>query len=74
MSDAGGPASISHGGTSRSFAKSQILQRISEITEGQKKTKWEDMLSIYYGEGIQQFNMMRNLRVNVFKSLNDMQR
>ena len=32
------------------------------------------MLSLYYGEGIQQFNMMRNLRVNVFKSLNDMQR
>ena len=47
---------------------------MSEITEGQKKTKWEEMLSLYYGEGIQQFNMMRNLRVNVFKSLNDMQR
>lgn len=72
MSD--GPASISHGGTSRSFAKSQLLQRVSEISEIQKKIKWEEMLSLYYGEGIQQFNMMRNLRQNVFKSLNDMQR
>ena len=72
MSD--GPASISHGGTSRSFAKSALLQRVSEISEIQKKIKWEEMLSLYYGEGVQQFNMMRVLRQNVFKSLNDMQR
>lgn len=74
MSDSA-PASVSHGGTSRSFAKSsKLLQRMSEITDGQKRVKWEEMLSLYYGEGIQQFNMMRNMRSNVFKSLNDTQR
>ena len=67
-----GPASVSYGDTSRSFAKSsKILQRVSEITDHQKKIKWEEMLSTYYGEGMQQFNLMRNLRVNVFKNLND---
>ena len=49
----------SHGGTSRSFAKSsKMMARVSEITESQKQQKWEEMLSLYYGEGIQQFNMM----------------
>lgn len=32
------------------------------------------MLALYYGEGMQQFNMMRHMRVNVFKSLNDTQK
>ena len=70
-----GTGSVSHGGTSRSFAKSsKMLARVSEISDSMKKQKWEEMLSLYYGEGMQQFNLMRHLRQNVFKSLNDTQR
>ena len=57
---------ISHGGTSRSH-RSKMVARVSEITESQKKQKWEEMLSQYYGEGMQQFNLMRHLRINVSK-------
>ena len=51
MSEHGTTSHISHGGTSRSH-KSKMLARVTEITESQKKQKWEEMLSQYYGEGI----------------------
>ena len=51
-----------------------MVARVSEITESQKKQKWEEMLSQYYGEGMQQFNLMRHLRINVSKQLNDTQK
>jgi hypothetical protein len=66
MSEHGTTSHISHGGTSRSH-KSKMMARVSEITESQKKQKWEEMLSQYYGEGMQQFNLMRHLRINVSK-------
>jgi len=35
--------------------------------------KWEEMLTQYYSEGMQEFNAMRNLRLRVCRSLNETQ-
>ena len=43
----------SHSGTQRSFAKSsKMLARVTELTESGKRHKWEELLSLYYGEGM----------------------
>ena len=41
------------GGTSKSIGRStKFFQRVQEINEKQKITKWEDMLSEYYSESM----------------------
>ena len=63
------------GGTSKSMGRStKFMQRIQELSDRQKVTKWEEMLQEYYSEGMQSFNAMRMLRQRVCRSLNDTQR
>ena len=63
------------GGTSKSIGRStKFMQRIQELSERQKISKWEDMLVEYYREGMQEFNALRNMRQRVFRSLNETQR
>ena len=62
------------GGTSKSVSRiSKIHQRIQELNDKQKIYKWEEMLTAYYSEGMQEFNSMRNLRQRVCHSLNETQ-
>ena len=62
------------GGTSKSVSRiSKLHQRVQEINDKQKVAKWEDMLTQYFSEGIQEFNAMRNLRQRVCRSLNETQ-
>ena len=60
------------GGTSKSIGRStKFQQRVQEITDKQKLSKWEEMLAEYFCEGMQEFNSMRNLRQRVCRSLNE---
>ena len=62
------------GGTSKSIGRStKFMQRIQELSERQKVTKWEEMLAEYFSEGMQEFNSLRNMRQRVCRSLNDTQ-
>jgi len=62
------------GGTSKSVSRfSKLHQRVQEINDKQKLYKWEEMLTTYYSEGMQEFNSMRILRQRVCRSLNETQ-
>jgi len=63
------------GGTSKSIGRStKFMQRVQELSDRQKISKWEEMLSDYYKEGMQEFYAMRSLRQRVCRSLNETQR
>jgi hypothetical protein len=67
-------SSISHGGsTANDIRSSKLLKRVYEINEKEKVSRWEQMVNVYYKEGVQCFNMMRLLRQRVFLSLNKTQ-
>ena len=62
------------GQTSKSYARSsKFMQRVQEISDNQKVTKWEEMLRDYYADGMKEFHAMRNLRQRVCASLNETQ-
>lgn len=63
-----------HSITSKSVSRfSKLHQRVQEINEKQKMSKWEEMLAQYFSEGMEEFNSMRNLRQRVCRSLNETQ-
>ena len=62
------------GGTSKSMGRStKFFQRVQEINDKQKITRWEDMLAEYYTESMKEFSAVRSLRQRVCRSLNETQ-
>ena len=66
---------MTHSMTGRSYARSSVMfKRVQEISDKQKVGKLEEMLTQYYSDSMQQFNMLRNMRSRVYRSLNSTQR